>query len=290
MEFYLNNIYFANGYYGIGAACKGYFNCELKDLSLSQIAFLCAIPNRPSYYDPLVGMENTLARRDRILDNMYEDGKISADEYKAAKSEEIVLNVPKETQKKKDNSVNTYAYYCATRALMENEGFTFRYYFDSEEDEKAYDEEYDEMYAYCQKKLYTDGYKIYTSFDMKKQKKLQKAVDDTLESFTDKSEDGIYELQSAAVSIDNETGYVTAMVGGRSQDGTSLNRAYHSHRQPGSSIKPLVVYTPSFENGYTPDSMVNDHQFEGGPSNSGGMYYGNVKVSFAVAKSLNTVA
>ena len=73
MEFYLNNIYFANGYYGIQAACNGYFSCELKDLSLSQIAFLCAIPNRPTYYDPIVNLENTIGRRDRILNNMYED-------------------------------------------------------------------------------------------------------------------------------------------------------------------------------------------------------------------------
>ena len=76
MEYYLNNIYFSNGYYGIQAACKGYFSTDLEDLSLSQIAFLCAIPNSPSYYDPIVHYENTVKRRDRILSNMYEDGKI----------------------------------------------------------------------------------------------------------------------------------------------------------------------------------------------------------------------
>lgn len=292
MEFYLNNIYFANGYYGVGAACKGYFNCELKELSLSQIAFLCAIPNSPTYYDPLVNMDHTITRRNLILDNMYEDGKISADEYKKAKDEKIELNVPKEKKKKKDNSLSTYAYYCATRALMQNEGFKFKTKFDSDKEKEDYDKEYDEMYAYCQKKLYSDGYKIYTSIDTKKQKELQKAVDSTLKDFKEKSEEGVYSMQGAAVSIDNETGQVIAIVGGRSQDfsGLTLNRAYQSHRQPGSSIKPLVVYTPSFENGYTPDSKVNDHKFEGGPSNSGGSYYGQVPIRFAVAKSLNTVA
>ena len=63
MEFYLNNVYFANGYYGIDAACHGYFNCELKDLDVSQTAYLCAIPNRPSNYDPVTHPDNTITRR-----------------------------------------------------------------------------------------------------------------------------------------------------------------------------------------------------------------------------------
>ena len=85
---------------------------------------------------------------------------------------------------------------------------------------------------------------------------------------------------------------MVAIVGGRSQDAVShtLNRAFQSHRQPGSSIKPLIVYTPSFERGKTPDTIVNDHKFDGGPSNSGDSYYGDVTIRFAVQKSLNTVA
>ena len=74
MEFYLNNVYFMNGYYGIQAACHGYFNCELSDLDLSQTAFLCAIPNSPTYYDPINNKEHTLTRRNLILKNLKEDG------------------------------------------------------------------------------------------------------------------------------------------------------------------------------------------------------------------------
>lgn len=292
MEFYLNNINFSNGYYGVEAACHGYFNCELNELDLSQIAFLCAIPNSPTYYDPLVNMDHTLERRDRILKNMYEDGRIDENSYKQAVAEEIVLNVPQATKTVKNNSVDTYAYYCATRALMENAGFTFKYYFDSEEEEKEYDEEYDDLYSYYQKQLYSEGYKIYTSIDMTKQVELQNSVDTVLGDFTETDDDGVYKMQGAAVSIDNETGYVVAIVGSRSQDfpGYTLNRAYQSHRQPGSSIKPLIVYTPAFESGYDPDSKVNDHKFEGGPSNASNVYYGNVTIRTAVAKSLNTVA
>ncbi|WP_455721363.1 transglycosylase domain-containing protein [Agathobacter sp.] len=292
MEFYLNNIYFANGYYGIQAACHGYFNCELSDLDLSQTAFLCAIPNSPTYYDPLVNMDHTLTRRNLILKNMLDDGKINQKQYEDAVNEEIVLNVPQKENTVKYNYVDTYAYYCATKALMENEGFKFKYYFDSDDEEKEYDASYDEMYSYCQKKLYSEGYQIYTSIDLEKQQQLQDAIDLTLLDFTDTTDDGTYKLQSAATCIDNDTGYVVAIVGGRSQDSVShtLNRAYQSHRQPGSSIKPLIVYTPSFERGKTPDTIVNDHKFDGGPSNSGDTYYGDVTIRFAVEKSLNTVA
>lgn len=293
LEFYLNNIYFANGYYGIDAACHGYFDCELKDLDVSQVAFLCAIPNSPTYYDPVENMENTIERRDLILQNMLDDGKITQEEYYEAVKEEIVLNRPQDvSDDKMNNYVDTYTYYCAIRALMEQEGFTFRYYFDSEEEEKAYDEEYDELYSSCQKKLYSGGYKIYTSIDIEKQNELQKAVDDTLAKFTETNDDGTYQMQAAAVSIDNNSGYVVAIVGGRDQDFSSytLNRAYQSHRQPGSSIKPLIVYTPQLERGYDPDTIVDDHKFEGGPSNSGGTYAGKVTLRYAVSKSLNTVA
>ena len=293
LEFYLNNIYFANGYYGIDAACRGYFNCDLKDLDLSQVAFLCAIPNSPSYYDPVTNMDHTITRRNLILQNMWDDGKITQEQYYEACKEEITLNRPKKTSTKiVNNYVDTYTYYCATRALMEQEGFTFRNYFDSEEEKKTYNEEYDELYASCQKKLYSGGYKIYTSIDMDKQNALQQAVDDELASFTDLDDDGTYDMQGSAVSIDNSTGYVVAIVGGRNQDFSSytLNRAFQSHRQPGSSIKPLLVYTPCFERGYDPDTIVDDHKFEGGPSNATKTYAGKVKLRYAVAQSLNTVA
>ena len=227
MEFYLNNVYFMNGYYGIQAACHGYFNCELSDLDLSQTAFLCAIPNSPTYYDPINNKDHTLTRRNLILKNLREDGKITQQEYEAAINEEITLNMPEKDDTVKYNYVDTYAYYCATRALMENEGFKFKYYFDSDDEEKEYDASYDEMYSYCQKKLYSDGYKIYTSIDLTMQQQLQDSIDLTLLDFTDTTDDGTFKLQSAATCIDNDTGEVVAIVGGRSQDAVSqIGRAH----------------------------------------------------------------
>lgn len=292
MEFYLNNIYFANNYYGIQAACHGYFDCELAELTLSQCAFLCAIPNSPTYYDPLVNFGHTIERRDRILKSMYDDGKITQNQYVEATNETITLHRPKKVSAEKHNYVDTYVYFCATRALMEKEGFEFRSHFDSEEEEKEYSEEYDQLYAECQKKIYTGGYKIYTSIKMDIQEELQKAVDDGLSDYEEKNDEGVYAMQGSAVCIDNDTGYVVAIVGGRDQDfGTyTLNRAYQSHRQPGSSIKPLIVYTPMFERGYTPDTPVTDEKFDGGPSNSNNSYIGETDVRTAVTRSINTVA
>lgn len=288
LEFYLNDIYFANGYYGIQAAAKGYFGKSVKDLSLSETVFLCAIPNNPSLYDPHVRMEKTLERRDRMLLQMLQDEKITQEEYDVAVAEEIVLAKGNITR---HNYVETYVYYCAVRALMEADGFTFRTMFTGEADRAEYEERYNAEYEYWQKKLYTSGYRVYTSIDLNVQELLQETVNEELKGFTEVGEDGIFELQASAVCIDNESGRVIAIVGGREQDyaGYTLNRAYQSFRQPGSAIKPLVTYTPWFERGLTPEDIVKDEKFKGGPVNSGS-YLGDITVRTAVEKSKNTVA
>lgn len=289
MEFYLNNIYFANGYYGIQSAALGYFGKGVNSLSLSQITFLLSIPNSPTRYNPYENIEGTLARRDRILDQMVLDGKISEAEALKAKSEEIKLKAPKV---EKSSYALTFALDRAVKALMKSEGFNFRYSFNSDEDRKAYNENYSEVYSSCQTRLYSGGYRIYTSIDPEKQKLLQDTVDNGLSVSSEKSKSGIYSLQGAAVTIDNSSGRVVAIVGGRSQKlkGSTLNRAYQSFRQPGSTIKPLIVYTPAFEQGYTPESLVKDEKIEGGPVNADGVFSGNMTILDALAKSKNTVA
>lgn len=289
MEFYLNEIYFANGHYGIQAAAQAYFGEGISSLSLSQMVFLCAIPNSPNRYNPLTNMKNTLERRDRLLLLLYNDGKISSTQYNTAINEKIKL---KKNKADKKNYVETYVYYTATRALMKAEGFEFRYQFDSTEDKDDYNKSYDELYSSCQKELYIKGYRIYTSIDLEKQKLLQASVDDALKNFTEVNDEGVYKMQGAAVCIDNDSGKVVAIVGGRDQDlaGYTLNRAFQSFRQPGSAIKPLIVYTPSFERNYTPDSTVVDEYFKDGPKNADASYLGNMKLQRAIELSKNTVA
>lgn len=289
MEFYLNNIYFANGHYGIQAASMGYFGKSVRELTLSQIAFLCAIPNNPTDYNPLRNFDDTMLRRDKVLLQMMEQGAITETEYNAAVKEEITLNL---SQMERQNYAESYTYYCAIRALMENEGFVFRNEFADEEDRTNYEALYYEAYYRIQKTLYTGGYRIYTSIDLKKQAQLQQAIDEELSGFTETGEDGVYELQASAACIDNASGRVVAIVGGRSQEteGYTLNRAYQSFRQPGSAIKPLIVYTPVFERGRYPDDIVVDEKFEGGPRNSGEVYSGEIPLIYAVSVSKNTVA
>ena len=290
MEFYLNNIYFGNGYYGIESASRGYFNRRISELELPEIVFLCAIPNNPSQYDPLTNKENTIARRNRMLDNMEKAGWITEKTCEDAKNTDVTLERPQALAK--NDYVETYTYYCATRALMEQQGFTFRYDFSSMDDKEKYEAAYADLYNDCQKDLYTGGYRIYTSLDLTMQEQLQSAIDETLAGYTGTNEEGIYELQSAAACIDNSNGYVKAIVGGRSQEvsGYTLNRAYQSYRQPGSAIKPLIVYTPSLERGYTPDSKVVDEPIEDGPKNAGGGYRGEMTLRQAAERSVNTVA
>ncbi|MDD5948454.1 MAG: PBP1A family penicillin-binding protein [Lachnospiraceae bacterium] len=293
LEYYINNIYFGNGYYGIQAAANGYFRKSVSSLSLSQIAFLCAIPNGPSMYDPYQHKEDTLKRRDLILKEMKEDGAITEEQYEEAINEKIKVKKPKKT---KISSVDSFVMDSATKALMKKQGFEFRYSFDSDEDKKRYDKEYNTAYDQCEATLYTGGYRIYTSIDQEKQKMLQAAVDDTLTNYTDVDEETkMYKLQASATCIDNSSGRVVAIVGGRSQDdveGYSLNRAFQSYRQPGSSIKPLIVYAPALERGYTPDSIVSDTKLDekDAPKNSDGVYMGRITLRKAVEKSRNVVA
>lgn len=283
LEFYLNNIYFSNGYYGIDAAAKGYFGEELTKLSLSQIAFLCAIPNSPSYYDPVEHLDHTLERRDKILLDMLEEGYINELDYTIATSEAITLNMKQEQH---NNYAETYIYYQATEALMQANGFTLSYDFASDLAKQEYKTSYDTLYAECQQSLFTGGYRIYTSMDLEIQQKLQDELDDVLSDYKELSDDGVYALQGSAVCIDNRTGYVCAVIGGRSQEeivGYTLNRAYQSPRQPGSAIKPLNVYMPAFMAGYNLESKVVALDDDGNEKRS-------MKVYEAVARSNNDIA
>lgn len=289
LEFYINNIYFGNGYYGIEAAARGYFSKSVTELSLGEIAFICAIPNNPTLYDPYTNSDATTSRKNRILKQMYENDDIDKQMYEDALYTTIVL-YPSEN--KTNNYIETYVRYCATISLMSNSGFEFKYYFDSDEEKEKYEKEYENLYNDISAKLYTGGYKIYTSIDMNKQQELQDAVDSNLAHYTDVNDEGIYTFQGAATCIDNTTGKVVAIVGGRTQDykGYTLNRAYQSYRQPGSTIKPILIYTPIFERNYYPDTKVVDEPIENGPVNSPNVYEGEMTVRSAVEKSKNTIA
>jgi len=291
LEFYINGIYFANGFYGLEAAAKGYFQKSAVELSLSELAFVCSIPNNPTLYDPMVNMENTLKRRDRVLKQIYDQGYIDQNTYNEAAAEEIHLSP--DIKNSNNNYVETFIRYSATIELMKQRGFVFKSSFNSSAEEEEYDKNYSEVYSECNQLLFTSGYRIYTSIDMGVQQLLQNTLDEKLGESQDKTEDGIYKFQGSATCVDNSTGYVVAVVGGRTQNeykGYTLNRAYQSFRQPGSSIKPILVYTPLFERGYTPGSIVEDEPVKNGPVNSPNVYSGSISLKYAIKTSKNTVA
>ncbi len=290
LEFYVNNIFYANNCYGIEAASQKYFGKPTAECSISEVAFLCAIPNSPSRFDPLDHKENTLTRRDVILEAMYKNDKISEEEYKDALAE--VIQVDSHSKTYEQSWSRSYAIHCVVEEMMRADGFEFQYDFPLVTDREDYEELYDATFAEYREKLFLSGYQIYTSINQVHQNALQNAIDVKLEEYNTKNTNGTYALQCAATCIDNETGLVTAVVGGRSQEDISYdyNRAYLSSRPPGSAIKPLVVYTPLLERGYSASSMVEDKKDPEGPKNANGQYSGSVSIKTAVEKSINTVA
>lgn len=260
MEFYINTACYSNGIYGLEAASKAYFGKSASELSLSQIAYLCAIPNRPEYFNPYKHPKRALERRDKILKDMRDEGYISGSAYEEACQEKI--KVEKQVSEFY-NYETTYAVYCAVEYLMKLHGFDFRYQFQDEADYKQYQEAYESAYNLEKSNLYAKGYTVTTSLQPDTQRAIQQALDNNLAFATQTDPDtNVYELQGAVTAIDNTTGKVIAVVGGRSQENLnnvySLNRAYQSYRQPGSTFKPLAVYTPALMFGYTPETTVYD--------------------------------
>ena len=250
MEFYVNSCCFANAIYGIQDASLKYFGKTVDQLSLSQIAYLCAIPNWPEYYNPWKNPENAIDRRDKILHDMVKCGYITQSQCDKAIAEEIKI-YESEEEPEDYNYETTYAINCATKYLMQQGGFEFEYSWSSDAEFKEYRTRYSDAYDEAKHQLYTGGYTIYTTINSTTQREMQKVLDEALENEDEKLENGIFKLQAAMTVIDNETDKVVAVIGGRSQDeikgNYTLNRAYQGWAQPGSCMKPLVVYTPAME-------------------------------------------
>ena len=291
MEFYCNSNFYGNKCYGVGAASKYYFGKKCADLEPHEAAMLIGLSNSPASYNPVLHPKAALKKRNSVLRIMCKEGVITPKEYKSALKKKLNIKQFSEKGGSKESYVMSYAIHCAAISLMEKENFKFQYVFDSKEDYQKYNKQYSKVYSEKIESIRSGGYKLYTSINMKKQKKLQKAVDNGLSFNKEKDGDtGKYALQGAAVCINNETNYVEAIVGGRGKN-DQYNRAYLAARQSGSAIKPLIDYTPGFESGmYSPSTIVNDHKFANGPSNAGGGYHGNVRIREAVARSLNMVA
>lgn len=290
MEYYCNTNYFGHRSYGVYSASRYYFDKLPKDLDYDESALLIALSNNPTKYDPVSHPEQAKERRDFNLDEMFSFGLITEEQLNEYKNKElhIVQNYAEST---KENYQTSYAIHCSAIELMKADGFKFKYTFDNKEDYDAYKENYSNVYSEKSDSIREGGYKIYTTLDSEKQARLQEILDNNLAGFTEiDQETSKLALQGSIVAVDNNTNNVVAIIGGRGTD-DEYNRGYLAYRQPGSAIKPLLDYAPAFDSGeYYPSKLVDDHEFEGGPSNAGGHYRGSISIREALNRSVNTVA
>lgn len=292
MEYYVNTCFYGNNCYGIQAASHYYFDKEAKDLNLTEGAFLVGISNNASFYNPKVRLDECLKRWKFVLGELKEEGYLTEEEYQESLKESLNFAYNREQRAKESYQVS-YAIHSATLNLMEQNGFEFKYIFRNEDEYNEYRNLYSEEYSKLSNLIREGGYKIYTSLNTEMQGHLQEIVDEALKDYKTVSEDGRFEFQAATVVVNNETGYVEVIIGGRGTE-DEFNRGFLARRQPGSSIKPLVVYAPAFETGeYYPSLVMNDVDDitdKYYPQNVGNVHYGNVSIREALGRSLNTIA
>lgn len=291
LQYYLNNVYFGHGNYGIGPASQYYFGKDQSELTVDEVAVIVGITNNPTVFDPINEPKNSVAKRNRVLKTFLQSGIITQKEYNELVKKPITLNIQEHNI---DNRVNdsyalSFAVHKTTEKLMEANGFVFQYLFDTDEEYKAYQERYQQEYDKTRQRIVMGGYEIRTSIDQAVQKELEETVAKEMSGFTAKTKDGSYQTQVAITTIDNQTGEVTAIVGGR-EPNEYFNRAYQGVRQPGSAAKPIVAYGNAFEAGYTPQSNVVDRAIKNGPKNWYNGYWGNMTIRYALEQSVNTVA
>lgn len=291
LEFYINNVYMGHGSYGFSAASDYYFSENQKDLSIDKLALLVGIPNSPLYYDPVSAPKRSLNRRNTILYVFYQRGLISKHTYETASKRPLGLKVNK---RKYDNDVSNnyalnYAVYNATEELMKSSGFTMEYAFKNNQARNDYFARYRQEFERARGKLLDGGYTINTTIDMDVQNKIESLVNKTYQSYTGRSANGKLTPQVSSTVIDNKTGTVIAVVGGRTTQDDQMNRAINGYSQPGSTAKPLVAYAPAFERGYLPQSTVVDSAIANVHNWYSG-YTGKTTVRHALENSINTVA
>ncbi|MET3505762.1 transglycosylase domain-containing protein [Halalkalibacter oceani] len=280
IELYLNTVYFHNGVYGIEAASTFYFSKPSRELSLAEVAFLSAVPNNPTHYDPLTRSEQTKLRQEWILQKMLEAGYISTEQYEDALAEEIKLQVRQRVDRYPDYV--TYIHHELTRLISASDGYEQR--LRQAASEEAQEQIRFELEEKVQEVL-EQGVRIETALDPLKQEQAVQTVQQELPRS---------DIESAVVMIDHTKHEIVALTGGKDYKKFNFHRAFQSFRQPGSAIKPLLVYAPYLNEYDIPlQSTINANDVCRGdycPRNFGGGQYGMVSLETAFKHSFNTPA
>lgn len=294
---YLNYIYFGHGANGVGMAAKYYFNKDQKDLSVRESAVIIGLTNNPTLYDPVNNLEESDKKVREILGKMLRNKVITEEEYDEAIKQKTELTITPLVNEKDytDNYAISFAMNRAAENLAVTDGFELKYKFSSDEEYKEYHQIYNQTIQNKLEQIIAGGYKIYTSINTTLQADLENKIYAELSKYGSVNETtGKYDLQTSITVVDNQTHNVVAIIGGRGTENDYVNRAYQFPRQPGSTAKPIVAYTPAFENGsLLPQSLLRDSQLPEYPTvlNAAGVYY-NIDYSIreAVNWSFNTIA
>ena len=239
LTFYVNRIFLGESSFGIKAAAKTYFGEDLENLKPDQIALLAGLPQAPSRYNPYYHPEDAKNRRTIVLGVMRDAGLITTDEYTEYKDAPFTYV---ETMKKTLGG--------AEKTTVTDTSYKFPYFVD------YVIAELETTYNLTPDQIFSGGLRIYTTVDPKIQGTAEAAFADPA-NFPNGINDT--KVQGAMTVIEPSTGAIQAMVGGRDYTTRGLNRAWQSKRQPGSTIKPLVVYGPAIEKGgYFPGTVLDD--------------------------------
>ncbi|KLE10996.1 penicillin-binding protein 1A [Aliarcobacter butzleri L354] len=275
LERYLNHTYFGHGYYGIKTAAKGYFNKDLYELSLKEIAILVGLPRAPSFYDPTRNLQVSLARANQVITRLDTLGWITKEQY-----EEAINETPTIHNQTLTKNVAPYAIDYAISQLINDVP--------------------DIIYG---------GYKVYLTIDLDAQEiandSIKRAYEEALKRDLEirknsKDPDNnpyTKELNAAMITMESSTGKILAMVGGVDYNQSVFNRAFQSKRQAGSAIKPFL-YQTALNEGYNPASQLFDisrtyNYTVGGvqkkwqPKNYGGNFQGIVTLRDSLTQSRN---
>ena len=250
LEGYLNTINYGNGVLGIENASKYYFNKSSSDLTLGEASILAGIPASPQEYSPINDLKTSKRRQKIILNTMVKNGYITKEEANTAYNEELVFY-----GKKEKLNLTTLMYY--KDAVMN---------------------ELDNLKVIPKDYMESNSIKIYTNLDLEAQTKLDEAIKNNINN----------DIEISGVMIENKTGKIVALTGGKDYEKSQYNRALYSKRQVGSTLKPFLYYT-ALENGFTASSefMSKKTSFNLGdqiykPNNYGNIY-ANRKIPMILA-------
>lgn len=252
---YLNRVYFGSGSYGITAAANRYFSKTPERLTLPESAMLAASLRAPSRTNPIANPKASAERAALVLEAMHEEGYITEAEMNAGKT-----TLENRKARSVELTEDSIPHYYADWVLDQVGNYTSRV---------------------------PDGLNIYTAHDATVYDIAQKHIKDLFD--TRAAEKNIGQVAVVLMEYD---GTVRMMIGGKSYATSQYNRATQAMRQPGSSFKP-VVYLSALQRGHGPSTLVWDAPFESGkyrPANFGNKYYGEVAISEALMRSLNTAA